>query len=790
MRTQPVAVNFGFHPRSIQGKSRVASGMNSGADLGVGISDCETDSLAPIDSYDYDDSIVRKFAGAMLLWGIVATLIGLGVAHLLVIPKMFGGSESLSFARLRPLHSSVALYAFLGNGVFAAIYYSLQRLCAVRIWSSVLAQLHFWSWQAIIVTAIWTLPKGFSQGRSSAELIQPINLAIVLVWILFFGVNYWMTLRRRRVQRIYVSLWFYTATLVTVPVLLTITNIVLPVSWVKSYPLLAGVHDAVVQWCYGQMSNYYLLLMPFLGMMYFFIPLFTGKPIHSHRLAVTHFWALAILILWTGPHHLNYTAAPEWLASVGMLAGLLMWMPLWGGLINGWKTLRSGEARFSDSLVYRFFACSLIFYGITTFESAVLSMKSVSALTQYSDWTIAHLHNGMMGWNGMLAFGIIYWLVPRLFNVNLWSQRAAAMHFWIALVGVLLSVIPLYLSGFTQSMMWNSLDELGNLAYPDFIESIEASRMMWWIRILGGLLYLVGLILMTANFALTWLFRVKESCSTLKDSVEDILLPDSSSSYQQSPTSGTLDNVPVLDTARSLEKWSHLEWHRDWEFKPSRFVILPILGLLIVGVVQLMPVIFSRASVPKIASVKPYTPLELLGRELYLEQGCYQCHTQMVRPLVAETKRYGDYSRAGEFVYDFPPFWGKRRIGPDLAREGGNKQTSLWHWRHLDNPVSLVEGTVMPSYSHLLDAEIDFEKVTNAIRAAKLVGVAYDEEMEVYVQDARDQAERVAADIVSTGGSIQRGDVLTLESQGVALIAYLQRLGTDLNAPVTDGKEP
>ena len=253
--------------------------------------------------------------------------------------------------------------------------------------------------------------------------------------------------------------------------------------------------------------------------------------------------------------------------------------------------------------------------------------------------------------------------------------------------------------------------------------------------------------------------------------MEDILLPDSSSSYPQSPASGPLDSVPVLDTARSLEKWSHLEWHRDWEFKPSRFVILPILGLLIVSVVQLMPVIFSRASVPKIASVKPYTPLELLGRELYLEQGCYQCHTQMVRPLVAETKRYGDYSRAGEFVYDFPPFWGKRRIGPDLAREGGNKQTSLWHWRHLDNPVSLVEGTVMPSYSHLLDA-------------------AYDEEMEVYVQDARDQAERVAADIVSTGGSIQRGDVLTLESQGVALIAYLQRLGTDLNAPVTDGKEP
>lgn len=757
--------------------------MNSGAELGADMTEASSALFGEQDAKSFDDSIVRMFAAATLLWGLFAILVGLGVAHLLVIPKMFGGSEVYSFARLRPLHSSVALYAFLVNGMFAALYYSVQRLCGVRIWSAALAWLHFVAWQVVVGMAVYTLPRGLMQGRDHAELVQPIYLAMIFIWTVLFGLNYWMTLRRRRIQRLNVSLWFYSATIVTFPVLMAASNVVLPVSWVKSYPLLGGVQDIVLQWCYGQVSVYYLLLMPFLGLMYFFVPMVSGKPISSHRLAIVHFWALVILLLWSGSRNLHHTAIPEWLSTAGMLAGLMLWMPLWGGLLNGWRTLRGGEANFSNSTVYRFLACSLVFYAISTFEASLLSIKSVSAWTQYSDWTIAHLHNGMMGWNGMLAFGAFYWLAPRLFQKKLWSDRAVSVHFWFALVGVLLSVLPIYVSGMKQSNMWNSLDELGYLAHPDFIDSLNASRGMWWARILGGSFYLLGLVVMAGNFLLTWLLSSEPSGLASEDAARLAMLQASNELQDSAEIPCLLESAPVLDAARSFERTSTLRWHQIWESSPGRFYAIPLLMILIVSIVQLVPVLLLQSSVPKIASVKPYTPLELMGREIYLQKGCYSCHTQVVRPLVAETMRYGDFSRAGEFVYDFPPFWGKRRIGPDLAREGG-KQSSKWHWQHLDNPGLLVEGTLMPSYSDLLDSRIDFERIPSYVDSAKLLGVDYDGENEDLVQDAKEQAERIAAEIVSTGGSIQRGGVMTLESQAVALIAYLQRLGTDLNAPV------
>ncbi len=757
--------------------------MNSGAELGSGMTESGSDAFSDLDTRSYDDSIVRMFAAATLVWGLFAILVGLGVAHLLVIPKMFGGSEVLSFARLRPLHSSVALYAFLVNGMFAALYYSVQRLCGVRIWSGVLARLHFVTWQLLIGLAIYTLPRGLMQGRDYAELVQPIYLAMIFIWTVLFGLNYWMTLIHRKVQRLYVSLWFYSATIITFPVLMAANNVVLPVSWAKSYPLLGGVQDIVLQWCYGQVSIYYLLLMPFLGLMYFFVPMVSGKPISSHRLAILHFWALVVLLLWSGPRNLHHTAIPEWLSTAGMLAGLMLWMPLWGGLLNGWRTLRGGEVNFSTSVVYRFLSCSLVFYAISTLEASLLSIKSVSAWTQYSDWTIAHLHNGMMGWNSMLAFGVFYWLAPRLFQKELWSNRAVSLHFWLALLGVLLSVLPIYVSGMKQSNMWNSLDELGYLAYPDFIESLTASRGMWWARILGGSFYLLGLVVMAGNFLMTWLLSSDVSDLASDDLQRLALLQESGDLQGGAEVPSLLESAPVLDAARSIERTSTLRWHQSWESGPGRFYAIPLAMILIVSLVQLVPVLFLQSSVPKIASVKPYTPLELMGREIYLQKGCYSCHTQMVRPLVAETMRYGDFSRAGEFVYDFPAFWGKRRIGPDLAREGG-KQSSKWHWQHLDDPGLLVEGTLMPSYSDLLDSRIDFETIPSYVNSAKLLGVDYNGQDEELVQDAKDQAERIAAEIVSTGGSIQRGGVMTLESQAVALIAYLQRLGTDLNAPV------
>ncbi len=744
-----------------------------------------------VESFSYDDGIVRAFAVATLFWGLVATLLGLAVAHLLVIPKMFGEDPVLSFGRLRPLHTNAAIFAFVGNALFAAVYYSTQRLCKSRMWSGLLSQLHFWGWQFIVIAAAVTLPFGVTQGKALAELEWPIDLWIALVWIGFFGLNFFMTLRRRRTQRLHVSLWFYIVTIVTVAVLHIVSNVVLPIDQVTSYPLFAGVHDAVIQWCYGYNAVSFLLLMPFLGLMYYFLPKAVGQPIHSYRLAILHFWSLALLFAWAGPHRIHYTAMPEWVSSLGMLTGLMLWMPSWGGLVNGLMTLRSRWDKVSSDSVLKFFLVAVVFYGITTFESALLSIKSISSLSHYSDWTIAHVHAGAMGWNGMLAFGMIYWLMPRIFQTNVWSEKAIKFHFWIATIGLLLSVVPLYIAGFQEAWMWGALDELGNLKYPDFVDSINAVKMMWWLRIVGGLIYVVGIITMTVNFVMTWLSRPSQYEVPVHRI--DPVSSDASSGSSLGllgEIATRLDNAPVLDAARSMERGMQLAWHQRWERLPSRFANLMLLAIIVASVIQVVPVFLVRSNVPKIATVKPYTPLELAGREIYVAEGCYNCHSQMVRSLVAETKRYGDYSQPGEFIYDYPFQWGNRRIGPDLAREGVNRQTSLWHWNHLEDPTKLVEDSVMPSYAHLLDTAIDYEKIVERVKVMERLGVPYgqgesesDAEDVDYAQLARDQAERVAAEVVSAGGTIRRGDVMTLDSQAVALIAYLQRLGTDLTAP-------
>ena len=760
----------------------MASGTNSEMNASEGQDLGGADATDQIGPPIYHDTVVKQFLFATLVWAIFATLAGLLVAHLLVIPKMFGGQEWLSFGRVRPLHTNTAIYAFLANGLFAAIYYSTQRLCQVRIWSVAFGQIHFWLWQAIILSAVWVFPRGIAQGREFSQTAVSISFAMVAVWILFFASNFFMTLWHRRVARLYVSLWFYIVTIVTLPILLLANSIVLPINWIQSYPLVAGVHDSVLQWCYGHTAMMYLLLMPFLGILYYLVPLVSGRPLNNYRLAIVHFWALVIFMVWAGPHRLHYTPIPEWISSMGMLVGLILWMPMWGGLINGWKTLRGGNASFSTSIAYRFLWIALLFYGLSTVESFLLSIKSVSSLTHYSDWTIAHIHTGVMGWNGMLAFAMIYWLLPRLFRTKLWSERLSFLHFWIAVVGTLLTVVPLYVAGLTQSWMWNSMDELGNLVYPDFMESILASKSMWWIRIMGGLIYLAGSVLLGINVLMTWLASFGARSVESDDELSMHKAVFDSEVNLTKPTLETLENAPVLDSARTLSRLSRLAWHSQWETSSKIYASLAVIALLVMTIFQVVPVFLVRGNVPVIASVKPYTALELAGRDLYLNEGCVNCHSQTVRPLVAETKRYGDYSRPGEFVFDFPPQWGSRRIGPDLAREGG-KQTSLWHWQHLENPTSLVDGSVMPSYSHLLDTSIDFEKIGRRVETARKLGVAYELELDQYVQDARNQAEKVAAEIVSSGGSIRRGEVMTLDSQAVALIAYLQRLGKDLNAP-------
>ncbi len=737
-----------------------------------------------MESYSYDDDVVRKFATATIVWGLVATTVGLIIALLLVLPTMFSGAPWLSFGRLRPLHTNAAIFAFAGNGIFAAIYYSTQRLCKARMWSDTLSRLHFWGWQAIIVAAAVTLPLGITQSKEYAELEWPIDLAIAVVWLGFFGVNFMMTLIHRRERHMYVALWFYIATIVTVTVLHVFNNLVVPIGLGKSYPIYAGVQDAFMQWWYGHNAVAFFLTTPFLGLMYYFLPKAANRPVFSYKLSIIHFWSLVFIYIWAGPHHLHYTALPEWACSLGMLFSLMLWMPSWGGMINGLLTLRGAWHKVATDPVLKFFVVGVTFYGMSTFEGPMLSIKSVNALSHYTDWTIAHVHSGALGWNGMMIFGMLYWLTPRLFQTKLWSVKAASLHFWIGTIGILLYIVPIYVAGLTQGLMWRAMDENGNLSY-EFIETIDAVSTMWWIRVGGGTLYVGGIVLMVINYVMTWSTRPSKYEVPVYEAAR---LSNTPPADQLAPVSA-LNDAPVLNAAKKLDVWSKMGWHRRWERLPVRFTVLTTLAVIIASLFEIIPTFLIRSNVPTISTVRPYTPLELAGRDIFVSEGCYNCHSQMIRPMVAETKRYGDYSKPGEFIYDHPFQWGSRRIGPDLAREGG-KQSSVWHWRHFENPQSLNEQSVMPSYEHLLETAIDFNKVTDRVWAARMLGAPYDFELTEAPAMARKQAERIAADIVTQGGTVSRGNVMTLDSQAVALIAFLQRIGTDITAPPEPAPTP
>ncbi len=731
-----------------------------------------------MDSFSYDDDISRKFAIATVFWGVVGTAAGLLVALLLVLPTLFGGLEWLSFGRLRPLHTNAAIFAFAGNAIFAAIYYSTQRLCKARMYSDVLSRLHFWSWQAIIVAAAVTLPLGITQGKEYAELEWPIDLAIAVSWLGFFGVNFFMTLVHRRERHMYVALWFYIATIVTVTVLHVFNNLVVPVNLAKSVPIYAGVQDALMQWWYGHNAVAFFLTTPFLGLMYYFLPKAANRPVFSYKLSILHFWSLVFIYIWAGPHHLHYTALPEWASTLGMLFSVMLWMPSWGGMINGLLTLRGAWHKVATDPILKFFVVGITFYGMATFEGPMLSVKSVNGLSHYTDWTIAHVHSGALGWNGMMSFGMLYWLAPRLFQTKLWSQKLASTHFWTATVGILLYIVPIYVAGLTQGLMWRAMDESGQLMYPDFVESISAVKPMWWLRVLGGVLFVGGTVMMAVNYFMTWWNRpghydvpVHQALPLRRQPIDD---------NDPAPLD-RLGKAPVLGLANKLDWFSQMTWHRRWERLPIKFTLLTTGAVIVASLFEIIPTFLVRGNVPTIASVQPYTPLELAGRDIFIAEGCFNCHSQMIRPMVAETKRYGEYSKPGESIYDHPFQWGSRRIGPDLAREGG-KQSSLWHYLHFENPQSVNPESVMPSYEHLLDTSLDFDKIPDRVEAAARLGADYPFEPDEIPDLARAQAEAVAADIVSQGGPIKRDELMTFDSQVVALIAYLQRVGVDLFA--------
>lgn len=733
--------------------------------------DSPSETSSEIEQFSYDDAIVRMFATATIIWALVGTLAGLFVAILLVLPQLTGGMPWFSFGRLRPLHTNAAIFAFAGNAIFAAVYYSTQRLCKARMWSDVLSRLHFWGWQLIIVCAAVTLPLGITQSREYAELEWPIDILIAVVWLVIFGGNFLMTLINRRERHMYVALWFYIATIVTVAVLHVFNNLVIPAGLFKGYSIYAGVQDAFMQWWYGHNAVAFFLTTPFLGLMYYFLPKAADRPVFSYRLSIIHFWSLVFIYIWAGPHHLHYTALPEWASTLGMLFSLMLWMPSWGGMINGLLTLRGAWHKVAADPVLKFFVVGVTFYGMSTFEGPMLSIKAINAFSHYSDWTIAHVHSGALGWNGFMAFGMLYWLMPRLYQTKMWSNKLVSLHFWTGFIGILLYIVPIYGAGIAQGYMWNAMDDTGNLQYPEFIQTIVKIVPLWWLRVLGGVLYVAGVVMLAVNALMTWMGRpakyevpVYSAPKLTKEFSETVETPKSD-----------LEGVPVLDAAKSLDVWSKMGWHRQWERLPVKFTILTTAAVLIATLFELIPTFLIRSNVPTIASVKPYTPLELMGRHIFVSEGCYNCHSQMIRPMVAETKRYGEYSKPGEFIYDRPFQWGSRRIGPDLAREGG-KQSSFWHWRHFENPGDVVEGSVMPSYIHLLVEDLKFSEIQAHVQAAAYLGAPYsEEELNDPEKLARRQAEVIAAEIVSQGGPASMH-----EKQAMALIAYIQRIGTDL----------
>ena len=755
---------------------------NPAADAGTLASQPDnTSSSLPLETFTYNDQIVRMFMLATLVWGVVGTAAGLIVAILLVMPQLTV-AEYLSFGRLRPVHTNAAIFAFAGNAIFAAVYYSTQRLCKARMWSDTLGKLHFWGWQLIIVAAAVTLPLGFTQSKEYAELEWPIDIAIALVWVGFFGVNFFMTLIKRRERHLYVALWFYIATIVTVALLHVFNNLVVPTGWLNSMPIYAGVQDAMMQWWYGHNAVAFFLTTPFLGLMYYFLPKAAERPVFSYKLSIIHFWSLVFIYIWAGPHHLHYTALAAWASSLGMLFSLMLWMPSWGGMINGLLTLRGAWHKVAADPVLKFFVVGITFYGMSTFEGPMLSIKSVNALSHYTDWTIAHVHAGALGWNGFMTFGMIYWLLPKIFQTKLWSTKLATWHFWLGTLGILLYIIPIYVAGLTQGLMWRAFDAQGSLAYPTFVETVNAIKPMWWARVGGGALYIAGVVVMAYNYWKTWRTRPKSY------DVPEIQAPALSKDYVDPPVpESRLKDAAVLNFAKKLDVLEQARWHRVWERLPIRFTVWVTIAVVSASAFELIPTFLIRSNVPTIATVKPYTPLELAGREIYVSEGCYNCHSQMIRPLFAETERYGgQYSKPGEFIYDRPFQWGSRRIGPDLAREGGMR-SHKWHLDHLLDPASMDSKSVMPNYAHLGTKRLNMNAIPALIKAAAALGAPYDRELTESKEMAMEQAKSIVKDLIDQEGPASlknsRGeDVPMEETQMIALIAYLQRLGTDLNA--------
>jgi cytochrome c oxidase cbb3-type subunit I/II len=556
------------------------------------------------------------------------------------------------------------------------------------------------------------------------------------------------TILKRRERHLCVGIWFYIATWVAIALLHIVNSMAVPVSMTKSYSVYAGVQDALVQWWYGHNAVAFFLTTPVLGLMYYFLPKAAGRPVFSYRLSIVHFWSLVFIYIWAGPHHLLYTSLPDWAQSLGTVFSIMLLAPSWGGMINGLLTLRGVWDKVRVDPVLKFMVVAVTCYGMATFEGPLLSLKSVNAISHFTDWTVAHVHVGGLGWNGFIVFGILYWLVPKMWRTNLWSTKLANIHFWVGTIGIVVYAVPMYVAGIVQGLMWKDFNDQGFLEYTNFLETVTQIVPLYALRALGGGMYLIGALIMVYNLVMT----IRKGSFEAEEKAEAPAMSD---------TPATSDGF----------------WHRWIERRPVQMLVFSLLLLLVGTLVELVPTFMVKSNIPTIASVKPYTPLELEGRDLYIREGCYLCHSQMVRPFRSEEIRYGgEYSKAGEYVYDHPFQWGSKRTGPDLQRVGG-RWGDDWHYRHMIDPTSVSPGSIMPTYAHLAERDLD-ESLTQAkLKAMVTLGVPYSDSTVANANGVRDAQAKKIADGLATA------KIKTPPNKEIiAMIAYLQRLGTDIRA--------
>ncbi|UOE36984.1 cytochrome-c oxidase, cbb3-type subunit I [Chryseobacterium oryzae] len=740
-----------------------------------------------LEKFSYDNNIVKAFLYATIVFGLIGFTFGITAALMLFYPELpeflfgtddatihslrAGGIQTLidthgafGFGRIRMLHTNTVIFAFVCNSVYTGVYYSLPRLLKTPMASPTLSWIHFWTWQIMIVATFITFFMGINTSKEYAEHEWPIDILITFSWVIF-GINMFMTIARRRVRHLYVAIWFYIGTWIGLAMLHILNNLEIPLSfdsW-KSYSMYAGVKDALVQWWYGHNAVAFVLTTPILGLMYYFLPKAAERPVFSYKLSIIHFWSLIFVYIWAGPHHLQYTALPAWAQAVGTGFSIMLIAPSWGGMLNGLLTLRGAWDKVRENPILKFFVVAVTCYGMVTFEGPLLATKNINKIGHYTDWVIGHVHLGALGWNGFIAFGMIYYLVPIMWRTKIWSVKMANWHFWLGTMGVIFYAVPMYISGFTQGLMWKQFNPDGTLMWKNWLDTVTAIIPYFKMRFIGGAFYISGSILMVVNVI-----------ATIRKGSFQKTVP------AEAPA------LAVISPKRKEGEGTHLWIERT----PYMLSILSFFVLSIGSAVEIIPTLSLKESAPTISAVKPYSPLELEGRDIYIREGCNACHSQMIRPFRDEIVRFngknGEYSKAGEFVYDRPFLWGSKRTGPDLHREGG-KNPSSWHYKHMYNPRSTSAGSIMPRYPWLISTDLDKSKMVDKIVFMKNVyDVPYTKsQVDTAESWANHQAATIVKEIFSEASDLK--DVYSKRPKGelekkeiIALISYLQRLGTDI----------